>query len=218
MDLLEYVRAGTLAHGHNCPPLVLGVRAGAVAMDRLGVGHAVEHELLAFVELGSDHYAQGFADGVQFVTGCTFGKDLIFRLPYGKAGVQLVEQARQRAIRVTVRPETLARLEETDWFRACQTSGRFAGERVQLAELTSEALLTASEDALFTVGPVFPLGLDRPSPTFESVRCEACGESVLAPYAPEVGGRRLCPPCEERRRARALFVSLNSGREPEEPA
>ncbi len=60
MDLAEYVRCGTLAHGHVCPPLVLGVRAGFVAMSRLGVGRAVERELFAFVELGSDHYAQGF--------------------------------------------------------------------------------------------------------------------------------------------------------------
>ncbi len=127
--------------------------------------------------------------------------------------MQLVEQARQRAGRVAVRPETIARLEETDWFRACQTSGRI-GERAQLAELASQELLAASAEALFTVGPVFPLGLDRPSPSFESVRCEACGESVLAPYAPEVGGRHLCTVCEERRRARALFVSSNSGGEP----
>jgi formylmethanofuran dehydrogenase subunit E len=124
MDLADYVRCATVAHGHACPPLVLGVRAGSIAMSRLGVGRAVERELFAFVELGSDHYAQGFADGVQFVTGCTFGKDLIVRLPHGKAGVRLVDQARGRAIRVAPRPENLAWLERTAWLRACEaTSG-----------------------------------------------------------------------------------------------
>ncbi len=203
MDLVEFVRCGTLAHGHVCPPLVLGVRAGAVAMSRLGVGRAVERELFAFVELGSDHYAQGFVDGIQFVTGCTFGKDLIFRFPHGKTGVQLVDQARERAVRVIPRPETIARLEGTGWFRACASTGEFASDSVQLAGLASNEFLTAPEDALFTVSPVFPLGVERPRPTFESVTCDACGESVLAPYVHEANGRRLCVLCEERRRARA---------------
>jgi formylmethanofuran dehydrogenase subunit E len=203
MDLAEYVRCGTLAHGHVCPPLVLGVRAGFVAMSRLGVGRAVERELFAFVELGSDHYAQGFADGIQFVTACTFGKDLIFRFPHGKIGVRLVDQARGRAVRVSPRPETIARLEGTGWFRACASTGSFASDCPELAELASDEFLTAPEDALFTVSPVFPLGFERPSPSFESITCDACGEGVLAPYAREVNGGHLCVLCEERRRTGA---------------
>ncbi|GEJ56025.1 FmdE family protein [Anaeromyxobacter diazotrophicus] len=203
MDLAEYVRCGTLAHGHACPPLVLGVRAGAVAMARLGVGRAVERELIAFVELGSDHYAQGFGDGVQFVTGCTFGKDLIFRFPHGKAGVRLVDHVRGRAVRVHPLPATIARLEETGWFRACAKSGRFAGDSRALAAQASDAFLTAPEEALFAVSPVFPLGLECPRPSFDTVTCADCGESVLAPYAHPVEGLRLCTLCEERRQARA---------------
>lgn len=201
MDLVEFVRCGTLAHGHLCPPLVLGVRAGALAMERLGVGRAVERELFAFVELGGDHYAQGFADGIQFVTGCTFGKDLIFRFPHGKAGVQLLDQVRDRAVRVTPRPETIARLEASAWFRACQTSGRFGPSQGELARQEADELLAAPADELFQAGPVFPLGVDRPIPSFDSVRCEACGESVLAAYSEEVEGRRLCTVCAERLRA-----------------
>jgi formylmethanofuran dehydrogenase subunit E len=203
LDLAEHIRCATLAHGHACPPLVLGVRAGAVAMRRLGVGRARERELFAFVELGSDHYAQGFADGIQFATGCTFGKDLIVRIPHGKAGVRLVDQVRGRAIRVIPRPEAIASLERTDWFRACAANGEFASDCVHLAGAAAEALLGAPEDELFSVSPVFPLGIEYPRPTFESVVCQACGESVLAPYAREVEGRRLCVACEERRRARA---------------
>ncbi len=202
MELAGYIRCGTLAHGHACPPLVLGVRAGFVAMSRLGVGRAVERELFAFVELGSDHYAQGFADGVQFATGCTFGKDLIIRIPHGKAGVRLVDQARGRAIRVIPRPETLAKLERTDWFRACESSGRFARDCAHLAGSAMDELLAVPDDVLFSVSPVFPLGIEHPSPTFESVACAACGESVLTPYARDVDGQRLCIACDERRQAR----------------
>jgi formylmethanofuran dehydrogenase subunit E len=203
MDPNEFIRLGTLAHGHACPPLVLGVRAGLVAMNRLGVGRALDRELFAFVELGSDHYAQGFADGIQFATGCTFGKDLIIRIPQGKASVRLVDQSTGRAIRVTPRPETIARLERSAWFRAGATHGRFAKECAHLAGPATDELLSASDDALFTASAVFPLRIADPRPTFESVVCEMCGESVLTPYAREVAHHRICIACAERREARS---------------
>jgi formylmethanofuran dehydrogenase subunit E len=204
MEVAELIRCGTLFHGHACPPLALGIRAALVAMSRLGVGRALDRELFAFVELGSDHYAQGFADGIQFVTGCTFGKDLIVRIPHGKASVRLVDQARGSAIRVVPRRETTASLERSEWFRACASNGWLASDCAHLADPVIDELLTAPEEQLFAVGPVFPLGIEDQHPTFESVVCEACGESVLASYAHEVDGHRLCVACEERREARLL--------------
>ena len=61
----------------------------------------------------------------------------------------------------------------------CASTGSFASDCPELAELASDEFLTAPEDALFTVSPVFPLGFERPSPSFESITCDACGESVL---------------------------------------
>ncbi len=202
MDLAELVRCGTVAHGHPCPPLVLGVRAGVTALARLGVPRAVDRELFAFVELGSDHYAQGFADGIQFATSCTFGKDLIVRLPHGKASVRLVDQRRSRAIRVSARPEALARLEQSEWFRACAEDGRFERSCEQLARPLVDELLASADEALFTVSDVFPLKIDYPHPRFESAVCEECGESVLASYVRRVDGQRVCVGCAERARSR----------------
>jgi len=204
MDLAGYVQCGTLLHGHPCPPLVLGLRAGAAAMAHLGVSRAVDRELFAMVELGSDHYAQGFADGIQVVTACTFGKDLIARVPRGKLGVRLVDQARRRGVRVVVRSEAVASLERTSWFRACTANGRFGTECAELGGPAVDELLAAREDALVTVSPVFPIGIDDPVPGFVSVVCDECGESVLEPYARVAEGRRLCAECEERRQARRL--------------
>jgi formylmethanofuran dehydrogenase subunit E len=198
MELEGLIRSGTVAHGHACPPLVLGIRAASLAMTRLGVDRAVDRELFAFVELGSDHYAQGFADGVQFATGCTFGKDLIVRLPQGKVGVRLVDQVRGRAIRVVPRPEAIDALEGSDWFRACR-SRSFVSACADLAGPVVDEILRSSEDALFAVSPVFPLGIESPPQRFESVACDACGERVLAPYIHDVGGRLLCVACDERR-------------------
>ncbi len=198
-EIAELIRSGTLAHGHACPPLVLGVRAAFAAMTALGVGRAADRELFAFVELGSDHYAQGFTDGVQFATGCTFGKDLIARLPQGKASVRLVDQGRGRAVRVVSRAEAIAALERSEWFRSCSVRGKFADACARLAGPVMDDILLAPDDALFTVSPVFPLRIEYPRPRFESVLCDGCGESVLASYVREIDGRRLCVACEERR-------------------
>lgn len=202
MVLDQFVHCGTLMHGHACPPLVIGIRAGFVAMRQLEVGRALDRELFAFVELGSDHYAQGFADGVQFVTGCTFGKDLIIRLPHGKASVRLVDQVKGRAIRVSMRPEAIEHVEQSEWFRTCSATGRFGAGSDRTADPLIAEILAAPEERLFTVGPVFPLRIEHPTPSFESARCEACGESVLVAYIREADGRRLCVACEERARAK----------------
>jgi formylmethanofuran dehydrogenase subunit E len=203
MDAAEFVRCGTLMHGHPCPPLVLGVRAGILAMRRLGVGRAVERELFAFVELGSDHYAQGFADGIQIVTGCTFGKELILRLPHGKAGVRLVDQVFGRGVRVSAREETISRIEDSDWFRACVDRGGFGAGCDNLAGGLSDEILAGRDDVLFTVSEVFPLKIHMPEPRFESAACEACGERALVSHLRNVRGRRVCVECEERCLAQA---------------
>lgn len=203
MDLTDHIRCATLFHGHACPPLVLGIRAGLVAMARLGVGRAVDRDLFAFVELGSDHYAQGFTDGIQFATGCTFGKDLIVRLPHGKASVRLVDQTRGRAVRVGPRPETIATIERSAWFRACSTDGAFASGGAHLAGPIADEIVATSDDVLFAVSAVFPLRIEDQRASYESVECDACGERVLASYAREVDGRRLCVACEDRRRVTA---------------
>jgi formylmethanofuran dehydrogenase subunit E len=207
MDLARFVRCGSLLHGHPCPPLVLGIRAGAVAMAHLGVERATERELIAMVELGSDHYAQGFADGIQVVTGCTFGKDLIVRVPHGKLGVRLVDQSRRHAVRVVPRPEAIADLERTPWFRACADAGAFATTCAELSETAIAGLLERAEDVLFSVSAVFPMHIDDPPPSFATVTCDGCGESVLVSYAQAVGGSRLCVACQERRHAIARWLS-----------
>ncbi len=88
----EYLEAGFKLHGHKCPAMPLGLRVGAAAMNALGVEHATDGQLLALVELGDAHCSHCFADGIQVVTGCTFGKDNIKQLGYGKFGLTLFDK------------------------------------------------------------------------------------------------------------------------------
>jgi formylmethanofuran dehydrogenase subunit E len=59
-------------------------------MDILGVNRARGGgELKAIVELGEHHFSGCFADGIQFATGCTFGKGNIVKNPLGKVAATL---------------------------------------------------------------------------------------------------------------------------------
>jgi len=62
-------------HGHLCPGLAMGCRASLAGLRELGANRAQDEELVATVY--NDSCA---ADGVQVLTGCTFGKgNLRFR-------------------------------------------------------------------------------------------------------------------------------------------
>ncbi|MDP2480583.1 MAG: FmdE family protein, partial [Candidatus Palauibacterales bacterium] len=96
VDAKAFLDAGLQFHGHKCPAMPLGIRAGAIAMNRLGVPRSDGKTLLAVVELGDGHFAHCFGDGVQTVTGCTYGKGNIKELGYGKFGVTLVDKTTGR--------------------------------------------------------------------------------------------------------------------------
>ncbi len=65
-------------HGHLCPGLALGIRATEIALEVIGP-HAVDEEVVAIVE--TDMCG---VDGIQFLTGCTFGKGNMIHRDYGK--------------------------------------------------------------------------------------------------------------------------------------
>jgi formylmethanofuran dehydrogenase subunit E len=199
MDLARLLEAAELLHGHGCPPLTVGVRAGAFALERLEVARAADRQLFAFVEMSGDHYGQGFGDGVQVVTGCTFGKDNIARVPLGKLGLTLLDQRRDRAVRIAARREFLDGLESTDWFRrASRTGAPWAEAAGGDLEAVRSFLLSQAPEALFSASPVFPMGVEHAPPGFVTAPCEGCGESVLSPYLTDRGGRRLCARCDGR--------------------
>lgn len=68
-------------HGHRCWASVAGVRAGRAALRALGVPRSGGTQLYAIVETGEEHGGMRFGDGVQYTTGCTFGKGNLRKNP-----------------------------------------------------------------------------------------------------------------------------------------
>ncbi|KUJ95160.1 MAG: hypothetical protein XD41_1848 [Desulfonauticus sp. 38_4375] len=77
MQLEELYEMGLKFHGHKCPAMPLGIRAGLAAMKVLGVERAKDKELMVISETGKGHAAGCFLDGIMVATGCTYGKSNI---------------------------------------------------------------------------------------------------------------------------------------------
>jgi len=70
-ELQEVLTVGMQFHGHKCPAMPLGIRAGLAAMKTLGVERSQDKELYVRSETGKGHAAGCFLDGIMTATGCT---------------------------------------------------------------------------------------------------------------------------------------------------
>ena len=198
IDAREYLKAGQQLHGHKCPAMPLGLRAGAAAMNRLGVERAKDKQLYAIVELGDDHCAHCFADGVQMVTGCTFGKGNIVKTHQGKFGVTLVDRASGRAVRVVPQAEGQMAMKKTPFFIEYRMKGVPASQVPDaVVEPLIERVLSLPEEQLLKVGDIERREVPKAAEAFASFVCDRCGEMVVEKYGRLVGDRRVCISCQE---------------------
>lgn len=195
----EFLEAGLLLHGHKCPAMPLGLRAGAAAMNALAVARAKDKDLLAIVELGDHHCAHCFADGVQMITGCTLGKGNIRKVPYGKFGLTLVDRATGRAVRVVPRADAQAKMKQTPFFQEYRSKG-VPASRVPAAvvEPLIDQVMSAPQDQILTVGAEFREDVEKNPETFSVRACQGCGELVVEKYLRVAGDRLVCIPCQEK--------------------
>ena len=198
IDPKEFLAAGQQLHGHKCPAMPLGLRAGAAAMNKLGVERSQDGQLLALLELGEGHCAHCFADGIQMITGCTFGKGNIQQLGYGKFGLTLVDRATGRAVRVVPKAEAQAASKQTPFFKEYREKGIPASQvpPAVVAPLIDQ-VMKAPEEAILRVGEVFEHPLEKPSESFATFVCEHCGDMVVEKYGRVVGAQKVCIPCQQ---------------------
>jgi len=198
VDPKDFLEPGILFHGHKCPAMPMGLRVGAAAMNMLGVERAKDGQLLALVELGENHCATCFADGIQMITGCTFGKGNIRRLHHGKWGLTLVDKKTGRAVRVVPKAEAMLANKKTTFFTEYREKGIPASQVPEyVVQPLVERVMGAPEDAIMTVGEVVAYDYQDPPHSFSSFVCESCGEMTVEQYGREVDGKRVCLPCAE---------------------
>ncbi len=199
IDPKEFLKPGQQLHGHKCPAMPMGLRAAAAAMNALAVSRAKDKDLVAILELGEDHCSHCFGDGVQMITGCTFGKGNLRTLPYGKFGLTIVDRATGRAVRVVPRAAAQAKMKESRFFQEFRAKGVPASKVPEdVVEPLIQQVMSAPEEQILSVGAEFRMELGKAGETFATRPCDACGEMVVDRYLRVLGDKRVCIPCEEK--------------------
>jgi len=193
-----FLEAGQQFHGHKCPAMPMGLRVGAAAMNKLGVERSKDGQLLALVEIGEDHCATCFADGVQMITGCTFGKGNIKKLHYGKWGLTLVDTTTDRAVRVTPRGEVMVANKQSEFITEYRAKGIPASEVPEdVVDPLVSRVMSAPDELILEVSDVFDYKVEKKPHNFSSFICDLCNEMVVEGYGRPLGNKRVCQPCYE---------------------
>ena len=182
-------------HGHKCWASTAGVRLGLAAMRELDVERAGAKELHAIIETGEYHGGMCFGDGIQFTTGCTFGKSNIEKSREGKFAVTLIDKTAGRAVRVAYKPTLQPQIKATAFMQK-----RAAGvppteipdaEQMEVVRLVWDA----PAEAIMTVEPIEARSWSEPEEVVRFFVCPSCGELVAEPYARVAEGKVLCMAC-----------------------
>lgn len=97
-------------HGHSCPGLAIGIRASELALNRLDFGP--EADMVCVVE--TDMCG---VDGIQFLTGCTFGKGNLIHKDFGKAGFTFFDRNKSLGFRALFQDDAVPAVEPPPGFR-----------------------------------------------------------------------------------------------------
>jgi len=181
-------------HGHVCPGLAVGFRSAQLAMARLGVSRSADEELVAIVE----NDACG-TDALQVLTGCTFGKGNFFFLDHGKQVYTIASRARQRAVRITVRPMAFHNQELSRLREAISSGSASEAEQREFEALQERHIknILESGEECFNLAFVDMEIPDR-AVIRRSVTCARCGEPAMETRTVEMAGETLCLPCSKK--------------------
>jgi formylmethanofuran dehydrogenase subunit E len=195
MDEKQILLDALAFHGHKCWASTAGVRAGLAALKALGADRSGAKSLHAILENGYYHGAMCFGDGVQYATGCTFGKGNMEKEPKGKLAVTVIDKAKKKAVRVAYKPTLQEKIKNSTFMQK-----RAAGvpptqipeyEQLELVNL----IWDASEEDVLTIGPVVDYDWEEPDEIVRFAVCSQCGELVAEPYLRIVEGKSLCMDC-----------------------
>ena len=189
-------------HGHFCVYSACGVKAGYIAMRELEIKNTGMKDFVAIVETNNC-----FSDGIQVVTGCTFGNRTLIFKDFGKTAVTVARRD-GTAIRIAINPDFVDSLTEKypeAWslFEKIVVRKEKATEeemrrlRQLFTELSIE-MLDVPEDEMFRIERKtvrLPEYTPISHPVFSSTKCSVCGEKVLETHVRVKGGKAVCIPC-----------------------
>ena len=197
--LKDFLEVALEFHGHKCPAMPMGLRAGLAAMKTLGVERAKDKELVVESETGEGHAAGCFLDGVMVATGATYGKGNIKKLFYNKMAFTLIDAGTRRAVRVSLKPEFFEKALQSPFVQKRKEGVLPQDIPAQITDPQVERILGLCESEFLAASEVFQRDVKKGATSFEVKRCSECSEATFTnklTKAPD--GRLLCVPCEEK--------------------
>ncbi len=187
---------GMQFHGHKCPAMPLGLRAGLAAMEVLGVERSQDKELFIRAETGKGHAASCFLDGLMVATGCTYGKGNIEKLYYYKMAFTLVDIKSGRSVRVSLNPEFFQNALNSPFVQQRKKGVPPQEIPAEIADPLVEKVMAAPTSAFLDIGPVKEEAIPSRQGMFEARPCAECGELVFVNKL-RLGqdGKLRCVPC-----------------------
>ena len=199
VDPKEWLEFGQKFHGHKCPAMPNGLRVGAAAMNALGVERTGDSALHAILDLGENHCATCFGDGIQVITGCTFGKGNVTKTHKGKWALTLVDKKTNRAVRVTPKAEAMLANKKTEFFAEYREKG-VPPTKVpdEVVEPLVQMVMNAPEEKIMNISEVYEYQWNQPPHSFNSFVCEGCGEMTVSEYGISIEDKHVCIDCSEK--------------------
>lgn len=195
----EWLEFGQKFHGHKCPAMPNGLRVAAAAMNKLGVNRTGDGDIFAMLELGDNHCATCFADGVQVITGCTFGKGNISKTYKGKWGLTLIDKKTNRAVRVAPKASLMMASKESAFLKDYRSKGIPATQVPdEVAEPLVKKIMSMPDEDMMNISEVFDYNWVEPPHTFAGFVCEECGEMTVEKYGRVKGDKKVCVDCAEK--------------------
>ncbi len=191
----DYLETGLKFHGHRCPAMPMGLRAGLAAMKALGVERAPDKELQVLAETGEGHAAGCFLDGIMTATGCTYGKSNIKKLYYNKMAFTLIDVKSGRSVRVSIKNEMLAQSLKSPFIEQRKAGVSPQDVPAEIADPVINKVLNVPEEKLLNIGEIKVVDLPKGKGVFEAEPCAKCGEITFINKLQETASGKVCIPC-----------------------
>ncbi|HKM93346.1 MAG TPA: TrmO family methyltransferase [Prolixibacteraceae bacterium] len=184
-------------HGHFCPGLAMGIMAATYAMQQLKAESDGMEGLLAITETNNC-----FSDGVQFVSGCTFGNNALIFNDLGKTAFTLTRRD-GNGLRLCSKPESQQLIKDS--FPAFQhlyqkvvveqnRNPQMLADYKEAAVKRAFGTLQLPFEGLFSIQNV-KVEIPAFAPIHDSAICARCGESVMSSRTVTIDGKAVCYTC-----------------------
>lgn len=193
------LKAGQL-HGHFCPGLAMGVMAATRAMKLIRGDSDGMEDLLVIVETNNC-----VSDGIQFVTGCSFGNNSLIFKDIGKIAFTLTKRS-GNGIRIFTKANSKDYIRQANTYFSEKYNNVIKGKHhsdEEIAQYKKAGIKAAFSVLMLDFEKIFNIEnvkVKPPeyAPSHESIICAECGEPVMSSRVVKKENQKFCIHCSKK--------------------